>query len=131
VETGEGFRDSIMVRSGEVDLGCGKKNAFRFLRGIECSGNGSSADISSALRLVSSADSDIETRRGGAFASSSVMATAAMIAMRSCPNDSSACLQGTDSVATALDSLARERGELKAGTVVPEGDTSGSSESLG
>jgi hypothetical protein len=120
-----------MVRSGEVNLGCGRKNVFRFLRGIECSEHMSSADISSVLRLVSSADSDIETRRGGAFANSSVMATAAMMAMRSCPNDSSACWQETDSVDTSLDSSIRERGELKAGTVVPEGDTSGSSESLG
>ena len=128
METGEGFRDSTLVSCGEVDLGCGKSTVFRFLRGTERSG-----DISSALRLISSADSvcPIETRRGGAFPSSSVMATAAMMAMRSCSGASSACLQEADCVDTALDSSFREWGELKTGTVVPGGDTSGSSESLG
>jgi hypothetical protein len=62
------------------------------------------------------------------------MATAAMMAMRSCSGASSAAsLKEADSIDTALDSSAREWGELKVGTTVvaPEGDTSGSSESLG
>jgi hypothetical protein len=117
-----------MVRSGEVDMGSGINNVFLFLRGTECSG-----DISSALRLASSADSvsPIETRRGGAFPSSSVMATAAMMAMRSCSSTSSVGLQEVDSIDTALDSSVRKRGERKAGTVAPRGGTSGSWGSLG
>jgi hypothetical protein len=140
VEMGEGFRDSTMVRSGEVDFGSGIGNGFRFLRGTECCWGDIS--ISSALRFVSSADPvrSIETRRGGAFARSSVMATAAIMAMRSCASVSSAGLQEAgDSVDTAALVSSGcccwwcwERGELKAGTVAPEGGTSGgSSESLG